>query len=374
MPLTRRKTLALLGGGVIVAAAAAGTGVAAIAGRVPEKALQPWDAAGGYDDPRMQALSYAILAPNPHNRQPWIVDLNTPDTVILYRDAERDLPATDPYHRQLVIGLGCFLEQMVIAASQTGHAVDLDLFPEGGTGPVAVARFRANAATPDPLFTHVMDRRSCKEPFEDRPVPAALARQLAPFGTMVTEPEEVDAIKKLTWRAWVIEAETPATYAESVELMRFGRAEINANPDGIDLGGGMLEVLIAAGMLTKESQYDTESTSYKEGFRIYEEMLAATPAYIATTTPGNTRADQIAAGRNWLRLNLTTTKLGLALHPVSQALQEYPEMRDIYAAAHQRFAEPGETVQMLGRVGYGPTTPRTPRWPLETRLGQANSV
>ena len=66
--------------------------------------------------------------------------------------------------------------------------------------------------------------------------------------------------------------------------------------------------------------------------------------------------------------NLATTQAGLALHPVSQALQEYPQMAEHYAAAHEMLAKDGETVQLLGRVGYGPQIPRTPRWPLETKL------
>ena len=97
-------------------------------------------------------------------------------------------------------------------------------------------------------------------------------------------------------------------------------------------------------------------------------MLDTTPAFAVIRTQENTREDQIAAGRRWLRLNLTTTSLGMALHPVSQCLQEYPEMAEHYAAAHDMLAKPGETVQMLGRLGYGPDTPFTPRWPLETRL------
>jgi hypothetical protein len=39
-----------------------------------------------------------------------------------------------------------------------------------------------------------------------------------------------------------------------------------------------------------------------------------------------------------------------------------------YTAVHDLLAEPGHTVQMLGRLGYGPQTPRTPRWPLEAKL------
>lgn len=365
MTISRRKALGIIGGGTILAATAGGTLFATT--RTPTKALAPWGAAGAYEEPRRRALSYAILAPNPHNRQPWQVDLSTDNAVTLYRDKARDLPHTDPHARQLTIGLGCFLELMTIAASQTGHTVDLDLFPDGEDGPVAHARFTQGAA-PDPLFAHVMARRSCKEPFEDKAVPAAMADQLAAQAQIITDQQAVTELRKLTWDAWLVEAYTPRTMKESVDLMRFGKAEINANPDGIDLGGAFLETLMIAGMLGREAQLDPQSTGFQEGVKIYEAMLAATPAYAVLTTPGNERADQIEAGRRWLRLNLMTTSLGLALHPVSQALQEFPEMAEHFATAHRMLAKNGETVQMLGRLGYGPTVDRSPRWPLETRI------
>lgn len=70
---TRRKFLKVLGGGVIVAAAGGG---AFLATRTPTKALAPWERATGYDEPVKRALAHALLAPNPHNRQPWLVDLS----------------------------------------------------------------------------------------------------------------------------------------------------------------------------------------------------------------------------------------------------------------------------------------------------------
>lgn len=365
MPLTRRKTLGLIGGGVILAAGSAAGGF--LATRTPKKALEPWDTAGTYRDPRKRALSYAILAPNPHNRQPWLVDLNTADTVILYRDKERNLPETDPHARQLTIGLGCFLELLKIAASQTGHAVDLTIFPDGENGPVAIAKF-SKGATPDPLFAQVMLRRSCKEPFEDRPVPEALAAALAPLARIVTDPEKVAPIRDLTLAAWTVESLTPRTMKESVDLMRIGKSEIEANPDGIDLGGAFLETLNLAGILTREAQLDPNSSGFQEGVKIYDKMLRATPAYAVLTSPGNERTDQIGAGQRWLRLNLTTTAQGLSLHPVSQTLQEFEEMAEYYQQSHEMLAQPGHTVQMLGRLGFGPVVDPSPRWPLETRM------
>ncbi|MEL6794664.1 MAG: twin-arginine translocation pathway signal protein, partial [Pseudomonadota bacterium] len=261
--------------------------------------------------------------------------------------------------------MGCFMEQMAIAASQTGHKVDFELFPEGEEGPVAVARF-SEGASPDPLFAQIPYRRSCKEPFSAE-VPAA-APELTALADVHADPALVERVRKITLDAWMVEATTYRTMKESTDLFRLGKAEIEANPDGIDFGGPFFETLILAGLMTREGSLDPTSMEFAEGAKIYNDMLNATPAYAVIRTAGNTRADQIAAGRRWLRLNLTTTSLGLALHPVSQALQEYPEMAAHYADVHEALARPGETIQMLGRLGYGPEVPISPRWPVEAKL------
>lgn len=365
MTLSRRKAISLIGGGTVLAATAATAGF--LTTRTPGVARQPWTLAGSYDDPRLNALSFALLAPNPHNLQPWKLGLEGGDALSLYRDADKRLPETDPFDRQITIGLGCFLEQMVLAAGAAGHAVDLTVFPQGENGPVAHAVFRPGG-TADPLAAHILDRRSCKEPFEDRAVPAALANALAQYADVYTDAPTVAALREMTVAAWEVEAMTPHTMQESVDLMRFGKAEINANPDGIDLGGPFLESLMLLGIVSREAQSDPQSRGFRQGIELYRNMLTATPAYVALTSPTNTRAEQVAAGRRWLRLNLAATGMGLALHPVSQALQENPEMAPQYARAHAVLASPGHTVQMLGRLGYGPAIGRTPRWPLEAKL------
>ena len=364
MAISRRNFIKVLGGGTILAATGA---TAFLSTRTPHKALAPWDIAGNYDDVRHWALSYALLAPNPHNLQPWMVDLSNPEQVTIFRDKERALPHTDPFSRQLTIGMGCFLELLSMASAQRGYQVSYELFPKGDEGPVAIASF-SKGAQPDPLFDHVMERRSCKEPFQDKPVPNTLVQQLNSYAKVITDTDTVNNLKALTWQAWLTEANTKSAWRESVDLMRIGKDEINANPDGIDLGGPLLETLSLAGIMTREAQLVPTSSGYLEGVKIYQQMLAATPAYCTITTASNSRVDQINAGRQWIRLNLKTTALGLSLHPVSQALQEYPEMQPHNQQAHALLAPAGERVQMLGRLGYGPKTARTPRWPLEAKI------
>ena len=336
--------------------------------------------AAEYDDARLRALSFAILAPNPHNLQPWMAELVGQDRVALHRDPSRGLPETDPMGRQITIGFGCFLEQMAVAASLDGLAVETALFPEGPDGPVAVARFSAGAAA-DPLAAQMLARRSCKEPFEaGRAVSVESLGRLeavgvsgAPLGGTV-DGARVAGLRDLIWRAWEIEAQTPRTWAESVDLLRVGRPEIEATPDGIDLQSPFLEAMRRLGMLDRAALLDTEGRGFAATSEAYRTTFEATPAFVWVTTAGNARADQIAAGRSWLRLNLATTAAGLALHPVSQALQEYPEMAGPYAEAHEMLGAPGETVQMLGRLGYGPDVPPAPRWPLEAKLVDARDA
>lgn len=367
MTLSRRKTLALIGGGTILAAAGLGGGWAAT--RTPVRALAPWDAAGDYEDPRMGAMSYALLAPNPHNRQPWLAELQGDDGVVLHRDLARDLPVTDPFGRQLTIGMGCFIELMRMAAAERGHGVEVALFPDGEADGAAVARCRwTGVAAPDPLFAQVQNRRSHKEAFDARILTPEAAAPLAAHATLHLSGDDLETLRGLAHQAWLAEASTSAAWQESIDLLRIGRAEIEASPDGIDAGGPMLEALSKVGLFTREAASDPANAGSRAAIEDTANAILGAPAIVTQATPGNGRRDQIAAGAAWLRLNLAATGAGLALRPVSQALQEYEAVASFNRVLQERFAPAGGTVQMLGLLGYGERTPRTPRWPLETCL------
>ena len=127
---TRRNFIKVLGGGTILAAGAA-AGLTAFPIGLPDAAAAWHNPGAGESDIRRKALSYAILAPNPHNMQPWLVDLSTPDMAILSLDTSRLLPATDPYGRQIVIGCGAFLELLTLAANAFGANLSITLWPDG---------------------------------------------------------------------------------------------------------------------------------------------------------------------------------------------------------------------------------------------------
>jgi hypothetical protein len=377
---SRRAFLFSAGAATLAVPGAAGF----LASRTPSRALAPWDEAhrAAWSDPRMRALAYAVLAPNPHNRQPWIVELRGESELMVFCDLGRRLPETDPFDRQIVIGFGCFLELFRMAASREGLATEIEPFPEGEPRPRLdgrpVARLRVAPMAPasDPLFAEILRRRSNKRPFDvARPVAAeTLLRLVEGIGgaEATIDPARVAALRDLTWRAFEREFTLERTLMESVRLMRIGKAEIEASPDGIFLGGPMMEALRLVGVISREQMADPASAAFRQGLDTYRAIMGSAMGYVWLTSAAETRRAELAAGRDWVRLNLRASALGLDVHPVSQALQEFPEMAELFAAVHRHLGvAPGRRLQMLGRVGYGPAMPPSPRWPLETRIRTA---
>ncbi|MFN9116508.1 MAG: Acg family FMN-binding oxidoreductase [Gemmatimonas sp.] len=366
-----------MGGGVVLAAgASAFTGCVSV--RVPRPAVAAWAGPTPDDDVRRWALSFAILAPNPHNLQPWLADLRVPGEITLRLDVQRLLPATDPNGRQIRLGAGAFLELLAMAAAERGPRADITLFPEGEPGatldarPFARVRLVADADVPrDPLFAQALRRRTDRRAYDvARPIaPADVASLRASVAglplafdlagradALSADQTRVEEIRTIVKDAWRVEMTTEAPMMESMRLLRFGSAEIDRHRDGIIITRRLLVTLAKLGFVDRRKFPAPNSRSTVAQLKEFNAITDATPAYLWLVTEGNARAQQILAGRAYVRVNLAGAARGLGMHPNEQALQEYPEAARPYEAIHRLLGTPAprHTVQMLARVGYLP--------------------
>ncbi|MEQ1597724.1 MAG: twin-arginine translocation pathway signal protein [Casimicrobium sp.] len=360
-------------GGALVASAG---GLTWRVTRMPQAALAPWQ---GLDEPvddvRLDAFRHAILAPNPHNRQPWVITLEGADSALLRCDLAKRLPETDPFDRQITIGFGTFIELAAIAASRRGVRLDVEPFPEGlprerlDGRALARLRFVADPAVkPDPLFAAISQRRTNRQVY-DPPGQATLGALAAEGLTTSADPQILTPLRQLVVAAITQEMHTPAAHLESVRLMRIGQAEVDARPDGLALTGPLIEATSLLGLTTRASLADPASTAFRLGLEDLQKVYGSIPAAGWIITPGNSRAEQLAAGRRYARATLRGTLQGLAMHPISQAVQEYPQVAPHFAAVHRLLGVgAGARIQMLVRVGRAGTVPAAPRYPLEAHL------
>lgn len=383
--VSRRQVLTTGGASLIIL----GGGFGAYVGtRSIAKAQEPWkQATAGFGDPRIDGLAYAILAPNPHNRQPWQVRLVGDDSFILYCDLDKRLPHTDPPNRQITIGFGTFLELFRQAAAEKGYRADITPFPEGEPEPVlderpiaSVTMVKDPSIQSDPLFGSILERRSTKEAFAQRSVDkdTFAALQAMAFANrsvqglslaLTSDVERVEKLRALNWEAWSVEYDTALTQNESVDLMRIGAKEVNANPDGIDLTGPMMETLRLGGVISREQLATKGTSAYETGISMYQEILSSTSSFGWLISADNSRTTQLQSGSAWVRINQAATALGLAMHPVSQILQEFPEMAELYDRYHDYVGVSAPArVQGFFRFGYAAVPEPSPRWPVESIL------
>ncbi len=374
MNVSRRKIIA--GAGLSTLVLVGGAGVWRVTRR-PRTAHLPWVLDPKPPaDVRLDAFRHAILAPNPHNRQPWLIHMDGNNCATLYCDLAKRLPDTDPFDRQITIGFGTFIELARIAAAERGVRIDVQPFPEGEPSPrldgrpIAKLRFVVDAhVAKDPLFASIVKRRTNREIYDaTRAVPEAVAQRIAD-GSYATKSALIDAVKAITVAAMTTEQMTPRTFGESINLMRIGADEVDANPDGLVLAGPKMETLKMLGFLDRAALADQTSSAFKTGLEMQQAICGSIPALVWIVTPGNSRLDQLEAGRRYVRANLRATALGVAMHPLSQSLQEHPEMAGKFAEIHTLLGvKPNERLQMLARIGYAAPVGPAPRWSLETHF------
>ena len=388
--MDRRRFIRVAGGGVAIAVATAG--LPACSTDFPPEALQAWQGPADQADLRRWALAYAILAPNSHNRQPWLVDLQEPDAITLYVDPERLLPMTDPWFRQIMVSQGTFIESLVMALQQRGVNPRVQLFPRGEFAPRAldqrpVARIHwttgAAATAPDPLFAQLLRRHTAKADYDT-------SRSVAPgvLDTLKTaltdsgvrfagtlDPARIEPLRTLCWESARVELLTPRTVMESVKLTRVGPDEIARHRDGISVNTLVPRLANMVGAFDRDNPPAEGSTAYKQMMGRFEGHSKTAMGFVWLSTPtsqhlaaGTTRSAEVHAGRAYMRLQLKATELGLQMHPMSQAPQEFAEMKPYYDRLHTLLVgKPAseETVQMFCRIGYCAPQQHTPRRALD---------
>ena len=389
--MDRRLFIRVIGGGSIMAAAAISqSGCSPLSSGFPAAAVEAWQGPAAQEtDPRRRALAYAITAPNPHNLQPWLVDLREANAITVYTDRERVLPETDPFGRQILIGHGAFIELLVITLASHGLAAQVTLWPQGDMPanlkecdrrPVARLSLTPAAAgsLPNALFKHILMRHTPKTDFDaTRSVSAdALQTLLGSISSSpgiraagVVDAPSLQPLRDLCWQSAKVELSTPRTMMESIKLIRVGPDEILQHRDGISINSPFVRAMGSVGMFDRSAPPAEGSAGYKNAMGRFEGHSRTAMGFVWISTPGNSRSQQIDAGRAFARMQLAATAIGLGVHPMSQALQEFAEMKPFYDKTHQLMLgkpapqTPGdETLQMFCRLGYtAGLVPATPR-------------
>lgn len=320
---------------------------------------EPDPLAGRLSGTARAVLHQAALAPSSHNIQPWTVTIAEERRWLIGGDPARRLPAVDPANREPIISLGCFAETLVQAAAGFGLAAEVEVVARSNTDETVAAVAAVTAARERGRVAAIGHRKTVREGFLDRPIPAAeldalLGAERDGCAFFARGSSEAAWCAEATVAAASAQAARDAAQAELAEWIRFRPAAQRAARDG--LTPATMGITGLAGFYVTWL-YDRE-TVMGQGFR--DAGVARTAAqvargagWLALMADEESPRGLFEAGRAWQRIWLRAPGAAIAIHPMSYALQEAGGQ----AAARAALGLDRPIVALL-RIGHVETYPR----------------
>jgi hypothetical protein len=302
---------------------------------------------------RTSILSYAALAPSGHNSQPWFVKINNPNEWIIGADPNRRLPAVDPNNREVMLSLGAFAENLALAAGTFGFKPEIEVIAQGPFEPEVLKVSLTPAAATDYPLQRVIRRMTVKNGYLSDEIKnkdiKALSKPLN--GHLVYFPSgthHANCIREGAIENFRIQAQRDDAQRELVQWVRLSNEDARRYRDGLTVEG--MEINGFKGWFVRN--FVQPDDFMKPSFRRQGVEQTATLArqgggWLVITSPGQTVADLIETGRKFETMALLARERNIAIHPMTQYLEEESGVNQI-AASHQA----GMIPQFLLRVGY----------------------
>jgi len=302
-------------------------------------------------------VAAAVLAANPHNRQAWTFRI-ADDAIDVFADLNRSTGALDPLNRELYVGLGCALENLLLAAPANGYAATLTQLPEPGH--VAHVTLAPGPVERSPLYEAIPHRHTDRSAFAERPVPAAVLAQLAALaqdGTRLVWAQDTAHVGRLLVDAARAVTRDEAQSRDSYRLLRSSNRDVQRHKDGLTLDVMGMPALTTrlAKLLPATSRPKADAFWIKTTERT-QTRTAAAYGFVAVPDSADDR-DRLSGGRLLQRIHLWATANGLALGHMNQLTERADRERQlglepVFTHAVERLTPNGWDVLATFRLGY----------------------
>ena len=291
-------------------------------------AWQPWNQ-WSPDSPTepLSPIRAAILASNPHNTQPWIFRVS--DTQInLFADTTRNIGSFDPFLREMHVGLGCALENLMLAAPANGYACQLELLP-GAPNEIARIALKPAPRTTSDLCNAITKRHTNRGAYDtSRPIEASTYETLTALGkddpdvriVWFKSARERDAFGSATIDATAAIIADDDQSRASFRWLRRDYDSVQRYRDGLST----LSQPISGFTLAVSQLVPTPRTVVDKFWlaSTRDEQTATAAAYGIIVVP-DSRSDlyRVRAGRLWQRMHLWAVRNGIAMQPMNQVIE-----------------------------------------------------
>ncbi len=321
-----------------------------------------FDTIAGLSSDQSRIIELASLAPSGHNTQPWSLKINQPDDWTVTLAPDRLLPVVDPNHRESWLSIGAFLENLALAANDFGY--DAEMNPSSASATVDVI-LKSTTQKPFPL-EKIEQRRTLKKNFLSRALSQndlshLLGKQATGCEYFPMESTTGKFLSEITLEANRLQVQRDDAQGELADWIRWTRQDAAQHQNGLTPAGMEMPDWLRWYAQYFISREDVLDASFREQtVKMAEQQVRQGAGWLIVFASGSTIADLVATGRALQSIWLRAKENNIAIHPMTQALEEAMPRRTL-ADSLGRSAP----IQFILRLGYvseylPPVSPRMP--------------
>jgi hypothetical protein len=286
----------------------------------------------------------------------------------VYADPRRALGAVDPNLREMHLGIGCALENLLLASTHSGYAAELRLTPDAGNlAHAAHIELAPSSPATSPLYEAIPRRHTNRGSYDTaRTVPQEVLSELAAIGSdiphvqvlwLTSRQQKHDAGEAIiaATEAFIADREQSAT---SAKWFRSSWQDLQEFRDGITLDAqGLSPFISAVAKILPRVSEERADAIWLRATR--ERHVATASAFGLLTVPdAQNTGMRLQVGRLWQRMHLWATTRGLAMQPLSQISERADRERQLGlepkfgTALAELVGARSLQALMLFRIGY----------------------
>jgi hypothetical protein len=275
----------------------------------------------------------AVLAASPHNSQPWKFRL-LPDVIDVYAGTSRRIGAIDPLLREMYIGVGCAIENLLLSVEAAGYRRSFDdavLSEDRTLEPIVRVRLKKEAAgNASELYAAIPNRHTNRGLYiPSKKLDAQLVDALSSLKNSDSEirifwfrkPEQMRAFGELVIQATEAIIADEEQSSSSARWMWTNGRDIQTFRDGLTYDAqGMSPGLRALAKFMPPLGVKETDHYWLSATREVHVATASMFGMIAVHDEGSLM-QRVEAGRLWQSMHLLAARQRIAMHPLSQPVE-----------------------------------------------------
>ena len=301
-----------------------------------------------------QILSLASLDPSGHNTQPWSISYLKPYHWIIGSDETRWLPAVDPGQRETVLSIGAFVQNIEFAANHFGY--DCQYTSTAKTNQdknLMTIQLAKSDFVADFDIQKIKQRRTIRSNYLNNQLTTEDCQYLlngeSDFIQYIPNPSPLcTSLNEQTVSANQTQSYRDPAQKELADWIRFSNKDAAKYKDGLTIASMEINGVSAWVLRNFYGKSDVMKKDFREqNIDNVKKQVSESAGWLLITSIDDSTDSLLQTGRRLQRLLLKIRERNIAIHPMTQILEESATNKSINKTLGIK-----DSIQFILRVGY----------------------